>query len=79
LTLDGTLMVVGIKGTKTFDSGPPHMLFHTRIPPWEGPPGIPTNSYAVSKDGRLFLINGAAGDTTAAQITLATNWQAGLR
>lgn len=78
LTLDGTLMAVDVKGGGTFQSGTPHPLFQTGIPPWKGPPEIPTSSYAVSKDGR-FLINGTVEGATAPPVTIATHWLASLR
>jgi len=79
LTPDGTLMAVEVNGTSAFEAGSPHPLFRTAIPPWEGPPEIPTSGYAVSKDGQRFLINGSVEGATAPSITIVTNWQASLR
>ncbi|SRR6266851_2731845 len=79
LTPDGTLMAVEVNGTSAFEAGSPHPLFRTAIPPWEGPPEIPTNGYAVGKDGRRFLINGSVEGVSAPSITIVTNWQATLR
>ena len=78
VTLGGTLMAVDVKGGSTFQSGVPHALFQTGIPPWKGPPEVPTSSYAVSKDGR-FLINGMVEGSTAPPVTIATHWLASLR
>jgi len=78
VTLDGTLMAVDVKGGSAFQSGTPHLLFQTGIPPWNGPPEVPTSSYAVSKDGR-FLINGSVEGATAPPVTIATNWLSSLR
>ncbi len=78
VTLGGTLMAVDVKGGSTFQSGTPHPLFQTGIPPWKGAPEIPTSSYAVSKDGR-FLINGTVEGTTAPPVTIATHWLVSLR
>jgi len=79
VTLDGTLMASDVKDDGMFQSRPPHPLFQTGIPPWEGPPEIPTSSYAVSKDGRRFLINRTVEGATAPPITIATPWPASLR
>jgi hypothetical protein len=79
LTLDGTLMAVDLKNDSAFELSSRHALFRTGIPPWEGPPGIPTSAYAISKDGRRFLINGTVEGATAPPITIVTNWQASLR
>ena len=79
VTLDGALMALDVKDGSTFQTRPPHSLFQTSIQPWEGPPEIPTSSYAVSKDGRRFLINGTVDGATAPSITIATHWLASLR
>lgn len=79
LTLDGILTAVGVKEGSRFASGSPHPLFQTGIPPWSGPPEVPTSAYAVSRDGRHFLINGAVDPTTALPLTVVTKWQANLR
>ena len=79
LTLDGILMAVPLRDARTFQPGSPHPLFRTAIPPWEGPPEIPTSAYAVSKDGQRFLINGTIEGLTPLPITIATHWQTGLR
>lgn len=79
LTLDGVLTAVDVKEGSSFESGSPHPLFKTGIPPWEGPPEVPTSAYAASKDGRRFLINGTVEAATVPSITVATQWQASLR
>jgi len=79
LKLDGTLLAVDVKDGSTFQSGSSHVLFRTGIPPWEGPPEIPTSSYAVSNDGRRFLVNGTIDGATAPPITVVTHWLASLQ
>jgi len=79
LTLDGTLTAVDVKQGRMFESGSPHPLFQTGVPPWEGPPEVPTSAYAVSKDGRRFLINATVDAATAPPLTVVTHWQANLR
>ena len=71
-------MAVDVKRGSTFQSGTPHPLFQTGIPPWKGPPEVPTSSYAVNKNGR-FLINGSVEGATAAPVTIAAHWLASLR
>jgi len=70
---------VDVKQGSTFEFGSPHPLFQTGIPPWEGPPEVPTSAYAVSKDGRRFLINATVDAATAPPLTVVTHWQANLR
>lgn len=79
LTLDGVLTAVDVKVGSTFASGSPRPLFQTAIPPWSGPPEVPTSAYAVSRDGRHFLINGTVDPTIALPLTVVKNWQAALR
>ena len=79
LTLDGILTAVDVKEGSTFASGSPHPLFQTGIPPWSGPPEVPTSAYAVSRDGRHFLINGTVDPTTALPLTVVTHWQTNLQ
>jgi Tol biopolymer transport system component len=78
LTLEGTLMAVEVKNGGTFEPGLPHPLFQTAVPP---PPGLelPTNAYAVSKDGTRFLINGTKERAAPSPITIVTHWQTSLR
>lgn len=79
LTLEGTMMAVDVKNRAEFVMGSPHPLFRTAVPPWEGPPEVPTNAYAVGRDGRRFLINGTVEGAAAQSITIVTRWQTGLR
>jgi Tol biopolymer transport system component len=78
LTLEGALMAVEVKSGGTFEPGSPHPLFQTAVPP---PPGLelPTNAYAVGKDGTRFLINGTREEAAPSPITIVTHWQTSLR
>jgi hypothetical protein len=67
LKQDGTLMAVELKTNAAkdgaeFDFGPPRELFRTGVRPYRGPPQVKANAYAVSRDGRRFLVNRMASD-----------------
>jgi hypothetical protein len=64
---DGTLMAVPVNAGSAFEHGAPHTLFHTgfRQPMVAWP-----NVYAVSGDGKRFLLNQRRADPTAAAITI---------
>jgi Tol biopolymer transport system component len=84
LTPDGTLMVVKVKTNvlkdgAAFEFGPPQELFRTGVRSPAGPPEPPHNVYAVSRDGRRFLINGVVKEAPETPITIVTGWQAGLQ
>ncbi|MBI3666286.1 MAG: serine/threonine-protein kinase [Acidobacteria bacterium] len=75
---DGKLMAVDVKAVATksraaFEAGVPKALFDTRIP------NIPIPPYAAAPDGRRFLVNTTAGEEKARSLTVAINWQAGLK
>jgi Tol biopolymer transport system component len=78
LSPEQTLMAVGVKDGAEFQAGSPYPLFPTAIPPYEGPPELPANGYAASRDGRRFLVNGTVDGTSAPPITIVTHWQSGL-
>lgn len=79
LTLDGTLMAVSIGDSVHFTYGTPHPLFQTSVPPLPSPPDIPASVYAVSKDGKRFLINGLAPGFVPPPVTVVTGWQQNQR
>jgi hypothetical protein len=59
----------------SFDS--PQPLF--ALPPMNGTLGTMAFRYAVTADGKRFLVLGDSGNATPAPITVLTNWQAGLK
>jgi hypothetical protein len=82
LSLDGTLMAVEVKGNANaatngtvFDFGPPRALFRTGVRPYYRAPEVPANSYAISHDGRRFLINRMVSEAPLTPITVVTRWQ----
>ena len=65
-------MSVDLKSGKSLDPGLPQPLFQTTARP------DPTlNQYAVTGDGRKFLVLETA-DQAAPSMTLVVNWTAGL-
>jgi eukaryotic-like serine/threonine-protein kinase len=73
-----TLMAVPIMRTTTepFRPGLPKPLFH--VPPALAE-GIGPRSYAVSNDGKRFLISNGAASGSATPLTAMLNWRAGFK
>ncbi len=75
-TWDGKMMAVSLKTKPGFTSGVPRMLFQSSADPLFPNLGIP---YAVTADGRKFLVNAALDESRASPITIITNWTAALK
>ena len=75
LSPDGALMAMEVTGTGRLAFGPPRRLFRTSM---TGSPGDARDSYAVSADGRRFLIDSRRASGPPPSITLVVNWTAGL-
>lgn len=75
LASDGTLTVVPVSSGVAFEAGAPSPLLKTVI---SQPTGI-RSQYAVSADGRRFLILAPAGESTGPSLTVVVNWAAGLK
>ena len=73
---DGRLIAVPIGGGPTFEAGSRRPLFQTRVGAMLAP--FRTN-YAVFSDGQRFLINNVSPQMAQDAITIAINWQAGLK
>jgi hypothetical protein len=74
LGADRTMMAVPIGAGRSFDAGQPQALFpsHAVLGPNQG--------YAVTKDGRRFLVNaGSQQSSGAAPLTVVLNWQEELK
>jgi eukaryotic-like serine/threonine-protein kinase len=71
LAPDGKLMAVAVKTGTVFETGISKALFET------GLPGYPWAEYAVSNDGRSFLMS--LGETTPVPFTVVINWRAELK
>jgi Tol biopolymer transport system component len=74
-TIDGTFAAVEVAGSSAgFSAGSPQAL---AIPPFGS---ILYANYAVSRDGKRFLVNTSAGEAVmASQLTVIVNWLAGIR
>ena len=75
LSHDGSLMAVAATGSDRVSFGAPRRLFRTSIE--DGPSGA-RDSYAVTADGRTFLIDGRRDDDMPPPIIVMRNWTAGL-
>ncbi len=74
LTMDGRMMAVSIKTDAGFVAGVPVPLFDARVPI-----GPATALYAVSADGRRFLLNVPVNSDQIAPLTVVLNWNAELQ
>ena len=77
LALDGQLMAVPLRldsQGQTVDAGTPVPLFRPRLV-GGAVRGVNRQQYAVSSDGREFLINTPTEDTPVSPITLILNWK----
>jgi Tol biopolymer transport system component len=75
LATDRKLMAVDVKTDPlAFETGGPKALFETRLGNVEG--SNPWSQYAVTADGRRFLVNRLATEPTASPITVILNWPA---
>ncbi len=72
VAIDGRLMGAGVRLGATFERGIPEPLFQTpmRVRPVAG------YDYAVSSDGRRFLLNVPESGGQATPVTVVLNWQA---
>jgi hypothetical protein len=68
---DQKMMAAEVKAQAGFEHRTPVALFDTRIPDFI--------RYDVDADGRRFLMIGSQEQPVTASMTVAINWQAGLR
>jgi hypothetical protein len=68
-----TLMAVAVGGEATFEAGVPKRLFEWRRGYSE------QQAYAVSRDGRRFLINKHVGEPPVTPITVVLSWTEALK
>jgi dipeptidyl aminopeptidase/acylaminoacyl peptidase len=77
---DGMLMSVAVKAGATFEAGAPVALFKTAIRRVRvSGTYVYTQNYAVTRDGRRFLISAASGQPNTAPTNIILNWTAALR
>jgi Tol biopolymer transport system component len=74
IAADSKLMAVDITTGTAFQSGVPHALFVTPIVPTMG-----VFRYAVTRDGKRFLMAVPAVQTAQPPVHIVVNWEAGLR
>jgi len=74
LRADATMMAVPIKATGEFDAGVPQALFRTGAARFNN-----SQIYAVTKDGKRFLINTRSPHDSAAPLTVVLNWTAAIQ
>jgi Tol biopolymer transport system component len=70
-----TVMAVAVKSGSRFEAATPHPLFRVR---GTQTMGRPLDSFAVTRDGRRFLINQPASGVSP-PITVVVNWQSALK
>ncbi len=71
---DKNLMEVDVKGVGTsFEQGIPKLLFNVDVDSYQAP-----NRYAVTKDGKRFLVNTSVEGTSLKPIMVVLNWTAEL-
>ncbi|MBN2243834.1 MAG: hypothetical protein JW793_14200, partial [Acidobacteria bacterium] len=68
LAADGSLMAVPLKG-EALTPGKPEILFKTNLIP-----SPTTDQYAVTGDGRHFLILNSEGDAKISAFNIVLNW-----
>jgi serine/threonine protein kinase len=76
LAADRKLMAVQVKSSPHFEAGAPAMLFQTGITSELGP--YISFSYAVTGDGKRFLLLDPVGDESSPAMSIVLNWTAGL-
>ena len=75
LAADGTMMAVAIGAARSLDAGVPHALFQTSASTL-----APNQAYAVTKDGRRFLVNVRSRESSAAApLTVVLNWTTAIQ
>jgi Tol biopolymer transport system component len=71
---DATLMAVPIDTTNLFDIGAPQALFPTGAPRFNT-----SRVYAVTKDGKRFLVNSRPQQASGTPLTVVLNWTAAIQ
>jgi eukaryotic-like serine/threonine-protein kinase len=77
LAADGKLMSVAVKAGAGFATDSPQPLFE--VPPSVSRLGTGAFRYAVTSDGKRFLVLIAARETVQQSLTVLTNWQSALK
>jgi hypothetical protein len=72
---NGKLMSAPVKSGESFEVGAPTLLFEFR----PGPVELSIAPYAVTADGKRFLINAVVETESNAPLTVVVNWAAGVK
>jgi Tol biopolymer transport system component len=76
LATDHSMMAATVRAVAaSFETGAPNRLF--TAPVVSG--AVDRDEYAVSADGKRFLVSRALGNAAAAPVTIVLNWPAGLK
>jgi len=71
---DGKLIAVEVKGGASFEAGQPRALFELR----SGNGVVTEPPYAVTADGKRFLLNTLVDESGGAPLTVVVNWTKGI-
>ena len=74
LGADGTMMTVPIAATRQFEAGVPQALFLSGAQRLNA-----SQVYAVTTDGKRFLVNARPQQSSAAPLTVVVNWTATIQ
>ena len=74
---DGTMMAVAIDATDQINAGVPLALFPTAL--GTGANQLVNQRYAVTKDGKRFLVSATPQQSRVAPLTVVLNWTATIQ
>jgi dipeptidyl aminopeptidase/acylaminoacyl peptidase len=74
LAADRTLMAIPIDTTSEFEAGVPTALFRADVSTFNN-----SQVYAVTKDGKRFLVNARPQQSSVAPLTVVVNWTASIQ
>ncbi len=74
LAPDSRIMAAAIDTTRQFEAGVPQALFSSAASATSGP-----RQYAVSRDGKRFLVNARREQSSATPLTVVVNWLAAVQ
>ena len=73
---DGTMMAAPIEATDLFDVGVPQSLFPAILP---STMTLTASQYAVTRDGKRFLVIARPDQPSVAPLTVVVNWTAAIQ
>ena len=72
-------MAVPIDTNGQFEAGVPQALFPITAPRFNTPRSDSGPVYAVTKDGKRFLVNARPQQSSASPLTVVVNWTAAIQ